>query len=261
MLNTFTPKLTFYKTTQPSSIDLTVTTQSQDAYGFQFVADIYSDSLLVPLDQNPDIEGIQLDIVESSELNFVTNKIYKNENGYTIVVAAITKNPKQFFNTQNEISFGKIIFTQSQAENIIINIDQQKTKLALHNNQESIQLGNYTGTFVLVPEETGNSIEYSNGSMYSYPENLDLDSNNEDKIKVNSETNKTQPDIKNNTEVSGKTGQQDLVENHTESIKESTVVSHLEIDWIDFMFGSIFTLLILISILLAYLAFNRKKEL
>lgn len=120
MSTPITFQLSYFRPNEPSSVDILVNTQGNAAHGFQIVADITASPAISVVDENQDVDGLQLGIIAHPDLNFITNKVEKTDTGYRLVLAAITKNPKQPFTSDENLLVGQLVFSQDQSGTLTI---------------------------------------------------------------------------------------------------------------------------------------------
>jgi len=176
-------QVSYFKAGEPSSVDIVLNTQNQEIHGFQIVADIEASPAISLIDQDNQTEGFQLSVANNPYLNFLTNNVSVTEKGYKIVLAAITKNPKQPFSSHQNLPIGRLFFTQTSDGAIIINTNADQTKIPLALGGEDLMaitdsalLEEHSTTEADVPQtisletkEFGTKLETLGGEIYLPP--------------------------------------------------------------------------------------------
>lgn len=171
-------KVSYFRPGEPSSVDIYVNTHGEKTYGFQFVADVVATPQIQLEDKDPTLDGVQLDISNNSQLNFITNEAKVTDNGYQIVLASITSNPEEYFATDTDTLVAKLVFTQDQAGTILIQPDMTATKMpsqsessetTVTNNTEQTTTDVSAPVQTLATEDTGNKLQELDGEIYQAP--------------------------------------------------------------------------------------------
>lgn len=122
--------LSYFRPNQESSLDVVLNTQGQTVNGFQVVFQITATPPIDLVDQNPDLNEIQLDIIGNPQISFLTNRVRTTGNGYQVELAAITTDPGQPLAFNQDTAVAKLIFKQSASGNITVSQDNKFTKIA-----------------------------------------------------------------------------------------------------------------------------------
>ncbi|MBU1071073.1 hypothetical protein KKG65_01515 [Patescibacteria group bacterium] len=163
-----TYSLSYFRTNAESALDIILNTQNQTTNGFQIVFQITADPSLSIIDQNPNLDGVQLDIINHPNLNFLTNRVKPILNGYQIELAAITSNPSKPVAFQENTTIAKLIFTQPATGTITINQDNQFTEISTQNSSQTTPSTDTKPTTIST-QPTGQPIQKLGGQMYTPP--------------------------------------------------------------------------------------------
>jgi hypothetical protein len=130
MSRTINYELSYFRPNEESSLDILVNTQGEEIHGVQLVVTIAGTPAITPIDQSSQMEGIQLSVIDSPDLNVIVNTVTPQDDGYQIVFAAITANPQSPFSTTEGVSIAKLIFTQPSEGSVFITENETLTKIS-----------------------------------------------------------------------------------------------------------------------------------
>lgn len=119
------------------TLDLFLEPVSSSINGLQLILSLNSDQPLQIIDQNPQKEGIQLDISSRPDFTFLTNSVTLEPPSYKIVLAAITSNPQNPVAITKSTLIGRLHFSGQNLAQFTITSDNQKTKLAINGQEQS----------------------------------------------------------------------------------------------------------------------------
>lgn len=237
MSATLSAKLDFYRTNEPSSFELALTGVDTPIFGFQLIADITSDTAFELLDQDSNTSDIQLSIPNAPKLNFIANTVTPTDSGYRLVLSAITKNPTQKFEVPDTFVIGKAIFSQENPGTITIKVDENRSKIAYSSSEsESLALSQK----LVTGQSVGEKLQPLSGKTFTAPPAKESSQSNQPPSLPQSETENSLTKTEETTQ-------------HKESILASTKLSHLDIQWRDFLLGSIFTTAVFLTFGVIYL--------
>jgi len=170
-------QLSYYKTGEPSSLDILIDTKGENINGFQLALDIEASPQIDIIDQDDSTEGLQLDISSTKQLNFLNNQIRLSKKGHRIELAAITSSPTEPISFSKPTPIAKLLFSQSKTGQVNIIQDSEFTKTSTITENTSSPKQDTTISSTVTPiiiktQPVGDKITKLEGEMFIAPEQI-----------------------------------------------------------------------------------------